>query len=44
MTVPKPFDLFAVFAKFGVQESLLLRSPGTASAFVTQVEDARSFF
>ena len=36
----KPFDLFAEFAKFGVQERISLRDPYTASAFITHVKDA----
>lgn len=38
--MPKPFDLFAEFAKFGVQEKISLRDPNAAPAFVAHVEES----
>jgi len=38
--MPKPFDLFAEFAKFGAQQKISLRDADAAPAFITHVTNA----
>ena len=38
--MPKPFDLFAEFAKFGAQQKISLRDPNATPAFVAHVKDS----